>query len=258
MNPFFLATTQRSGGFFLMSLLNSTRKVGYVHEYLYKFNEGWKGEVAPTDADIQFGFREFYETASGNSDLEFWGSKVDVRELWVAERWLHLNNINPKSIRWIWLSRKNKLRQSLSYNKSVMTGIWHLHKEDPEDRKNSVRAEIEVDRMDLWEKALQFYVANDVWCQFFQTYDITPHILFYEDFVDESIWESTVADIFNYLGVDYELPLEISTTRLKQGISNPPESYLKIIERMVTHGIPLKYTNLITDKYYELDLEGLL
>ena len=258
INPFFIATTQRSGGFFLMSLLNSTRKVGYVHEYLYQFNGGWKGEVTPTDEDIQSGFREFYKMASGNSDSKFWGSKVDVRELWVAERWLHLNNINPKSIKWIWLSRKNKFRQSLSYNKAITTGIWHLCKTDPEDKVDLARAEIEVDRMGLCEKALRFYVANDAWSQFFQIHDIRPHVLYYEDFIDELTWETIVADIFDYIGVNYELPLEISTTRLKQGISDPPESYLNIIERMAAHGIPLKYTNLITDKYHELDLEGLL
>lgn len=254
-NPFFMATCQRSGGFFLMSLLNSTKKVGYVHEYLYYLNEGWEGDK-PTDKDILSAFEQFREGVSEiPSPSGYWGTKVDIRELWAVERWLDLNQTEPRSVKWIWLRRRNKIRQAISIIKAQETEIWHLDKDDPKDKQNLARAEIEVDLQDLCLKTVRFYTADLLWSNYFKSHGIKPHILYYEDFIDELTWESTVEGIFSYLEVPYESPLEVSTHRLKQGKGEVPESYKRIIEDMQHYNLPLDYLDVDVESCYELDLE---
>lgn len=258
MNPFFIATCQRSGGFFLMSLLNSTKKVGYVHEYLYHLNEGWEGDP-PKDKDILSAFEQFREGVSEiPSPTGYWGTKVDIRELWAVERWLDLNQTEPKSAKWIWLRRRNKIRQAISIIKAQETEIWHLDKADPESKQELARAEREVNFEKLCMSTIRFFLGDCAWSNFFRLHDIEPHTLYYEDFVDELTWESTVKGIFDFLELPYELPLNVSTHRLKQGVAKAPESYKHIVREMEMYGIPLKYLDLDLDKCYELDLETVL
>ncbi len=255
MNPFFIATCQRSGGFFLMSLLNSTEKVGYVHECLYYLNEGWEGDP-PNDQAVLSAFEEFQKGSTAlQSPTGHWGSKVDIRELWAAERWLDLKQVEPKSIKWIWLRRKNKIRQAISIIKAEETEIWHLDKTDPQEKQDIARSEIEVDFQDLCLKSVRFFVADCAWSNFFCLHGIEPYTLYYEDFVDESTWESTVEGIFDFIGVPYESPLSVSTHRLKQGVGKTPASYKHVVGNLASYGIPLEYTDLDIDRCYELDLE---
>lgn len=239
-----------------MSLLNSTGQVGYVHEYLYYLHEGWEGD-SPTDAEVLTHFGRFKETAlDGCEDSTgHWGTKVDIRELWAVERWLDLNQTEPKSVKWIWLRRRNKIRQAISILKAQETEIWHLDKDDPQEKQNLARAEIEVDFQDLCLKTIRFYVADGAWSNFFQLHGVEPYILYYENFVDKLTWQSTVEGIFDYLEVPYESPLKVSTHRLRQGVGKVPTSYKRIIEDLALYGIPLQCTDLNIDGCYELDLE---
>ena len=253
-NPFFIATCQRSGGFFLMSLLNSTAKVGYVHEYLYYLNEGWEGD-SPEDAEVLAQFKHFRQTAFDKfpNPTGHWGTKVDIRELPVAERWLELMEADPQSIKWIWLRRKNKIRQALSHIKANRTGIWHLGAEDSPKKKESARAEIEVDFNTLSSNTLRCFVGDSAWEGFFRHHSIEPYTLYYEDFVDESTWDATVQGVFDFLDVPYEPPLQVSTHRLKQSTGTVPVAYRNLIASL--GHILLEYTDLDTEFRYELDLE---
>ena len=253
-NPFFIATCQRSGGFFLMSLLNSTKKVGYVHEYLHQLDEGWEG--IPTDKDILSHFEEIYERMIDIlGPTGHWSTKVDIREFWVVERWLDLKQLEPQSVKWIWLRRRNKIRQAISLIKAQETKIWHLDKDDPKDKQDLARADRDVDFKKLCVSTIRFFLGDCAWSNFFQLHGVEPHTLYYEDFVDESTWESTVAGIFDFIQLPYELPLNVSTHRLKQGVGDVPQGYKDIVKEMERYGIPLKYLDLDLDKYYELDLE---
>ena len=256
MNPFFIATTQRSGGFFLMSLLNSTEKVGYVHEYLYYLHEGWEGD-SPTDAEILTHFDRFKETALDGCEglTGHWGTKVDIRELQIVERWLKLSDMAPQSIKWIWLRRRNKLRQAISLIKAQKSQIWHLDNDDPREKQDKARAEMAVDFHELCVKAIQFYVGDDAWNNFFRINNITPCTLYYEDFVDESTWKLTIENIFDYIGVPYDTSLNVSTHRLKQGVGKAPESYISIVNELMKYDLPIEYAGIDTEGCYELDLE---
>ena len=253
-NPFFIATCQRSGGFFLMSLLNSTEKVGYLHEYLYYLYEGWEG-ASPDDAEVLSQFEHFRSTALNKfpNPTGHWGTKVDIRELRIAERWLELVEVDPESIKWIWLRRSNKIRQALSHIKANTTGIWHLGAEDSLERQEVARAEIEVDIEELYTHTLRCFVADSAWEGFFKRHSIEPYTLYYEDFIEESAWNATIQGVFNFLSVPYELAMPVSTHRLRQSTGKVPKSYKNLIDSL--GHILLEYTNLDTEFRYELDLE---
>ena len=258
-NPFFIATTQRAGGFFLMSLLNSTEQVGYLHEYLFHLHEGWEREVPPTDQEVIEHFEQFYEEAKGGSLYNenytgHWGSKVDIRELRVAEQWMRATDVDPCSIKWIWLRRKNKLRQALSHLKAIETGIWHLDKTDPQEKKDKARAEIDMPIEELKRSAILLWAGDEAWFHYFRENNITPHILFYEDFANESTWKSMVQDIFDHINLECG-DFSVSTHRLKQSKGGVPYSYNEVVEDLVMYNIPIELIEIDKGVVYELDLE---
>ena len=237
-NPFFIGTSPRSGSHFLTSLLNSTKKLGHVTEYLYGIKEPI---TVPTILDH---FKDCYEKSRELSTYgELWGMSVHLGQLKYAERWLELRQVHPSSVRWIWLRRRDKMRQAISFIKACRTNIWLLNKNDPQEKKEQQSAEIEININDLYETITRFYIQDDAWSNFFSKHEITPHTIYYEDLIDESGWEMMISGVLDFLKITYQLPLNISTPLLKQSTGKTPKAYQDIIDRIKGSQLPLKYMN---------------
>ena len=52
--------------------------------------------------------------------------KLDMRDLFVLEHYLRLHDMNPRDLKWIWLRRINKAKQTLSFLKAIKTERFHL------------------------------------------------------------------------------------------------------------------------------------
>ena len=210
--PFFIATTNRSGSHFLMDLINSTKKTGRLREALLPLQKLGNKRV---DADIYEGFKDAYNR-SMNSRPEGmpWGIKITSYLLLVLERFFELEDLDPSELKWIWLQRRNKVRQAFSEIKRRTIDDVLLDPNQPEDYVNLATIDVKFDEAELIQYTIIFLLAELVWSTFFRAHSISPHIVVYEDFVDESMWDETVKGILDFLGVDCDLPLNVFTNRI--------------------------------------------
>ena len=256
--PFFMATCRRSGAHLLMSLLNSTKKIGHIGEHLYQAQAARANGETWTDAEVLDFFEIVYERAYKRrpNPTEHWGTKVDILDFFILERYLDLVQLVPQSFQWIWLRRRDKTKQAISRIRASKTDIWQLPVDSPPEKITRAHSEVRIERNELYKRTFWNFLLEEVWEQFFEQNEITPHVIYYEDFIEESTWESVVADIFGFLGVPYSLPLLVKAHYLKQSKGEIPESYKAVISELERIGIPLKYTPLDTKDEYELNLEN--
>jgi len=98
------------------------------------------------------------------------------------------------NLHYIWLTRRNKVRQAVSLWKATQTGQW-VGSQQPEAGATPAYDYEEIDhRMQFLTKA----EAN--WQDYFTTAQVSPLTILYEDFVIN--YDETVRCVFRYLGLD--------------------------------------------------------
>ena len=136
--PFIIATNSRSGSSFFSSLLNSTEKVGRVGEYLLDiFSPDYRQKYPdnyPPDVLLSY-FKQIYEEKATSipNPSGLWAIKLHIHQLSALIQYLEILDVQPNRLKWIWLVRKNKLLQAISFFRANATGKWHLFKGDNED-----------------------------------------------------------------------------------------------------------------------------
>ena len=202
MNPYFLATTQRTGSHLLMNLLNSTGVAGTVSEKLA--HRLFERETLSDDEIVAFIDKEV-KSKSARTANGVWGTKVNATELAEVERYYLLKGC--PSLKWIYLKRRDKLKQALSDIKARKTGVWHFTPETSDSDRERVMNDGEPSKERLAIYALGFYVMEKMWDDFFAKYGITPCVIYYEDFMNPADWERTVMDVLLHLGIVFYPPV---------------------------------------------------
>lgn len=212
MKPIFISTLGRSGCHLLMSLINSTNKVGFMKEYFVGMRDHAR-ELA--DEEILAIFEGLEQTAVGGR----WGTKLDVRDIYFLEKYISLKGISRTDIGWIWLRRRDKIAQAISMYKATERQIWHIHKHTDKDVVERAKTDIEIPLQKLKNRMLNLYIHDSLWERYFIRNRIEPYIVFYEDFAEEPSWLPLIESIFDFLGIPYTDDLEVSTKFLK--VSDP-------------------------------------
>lgn len=222
--PFIIATYPRSGSHFLADLLNSTKLVAIRdflslidsnNENLNKYrDESGYSLVLPI-------FKRHYEKLRSIS--KYWGVFMHADQVFILDRMMSIG-IDPCEIKWIWLVRRNKIAQALSNIKAIETGVYYVPKEH-----NLPKEDITISESDLYKYAVRSFFADQIWETFFGRYGITPYKIYYEDFIDKSRWDMTVAGILDFLGIPYNLPLNVCDSSHKQSSKKKPKPYRCIV-----------------------------
>ena len=103
-------------------------------------------------------------------------------------------------VKFIWLTRRNKIRQGLSRWKAVNTRTWHQYQKEIQDSVNEKLPSIE----ELNEYALQLTLDDAYWEEFFTKNQVVPLTLVYEDFIQNP--EKTIRSILNWLEIKPKKP----------------------------------------------------
>ena len=207
--PFFIASSARTGSHFYMSLLNGTGYICDVAEHLLL------GYHISDDATLL----EQFDKIGATCPSKAWGTKIDIRELPLVERYLLLKDIRISDIKWIWLRRRNKINQALSHLKAGDSGIHHIRVDDYNfaEKKNileNLDSEYSLDQINAF--VMLFLLADHEWDMFFREHHLNPLTLFYEDFIEPSTWEDLVIRTFDFLDIAIEHPLELRTTHFRR------------------------------------------
>jgi LPS sulfotransferase NodH len=98
-------------------------------------------------------------------------------------------------LRYIWLTRRNKVRQAVSNVMAVQSGIWHSHLEPQEGTKK----ELEFDFGDIDHSIQTLVIQDAAWQEYFTQAKVTPLTLVYEDFCVDLA--GTVRRVLEYLDI---------------------------------------------------------
>ena len=247
--PFFITTQARSGSNFLMDLLNST---GLVTAHEFRALVGIDSFELILDTDegghVLSPMRSCYEKLTACSDFAQWGLSILGQQMVICEHLLNCGG-QPNEIKWIWLVRRNKAAQALSFIRANETRIFRMKKDVPPETIQHNNIEIPVEREELMRLGLRYYFLDEVWQNFFNTHNITPYKIYYEDFIDPSTWETTISDVLDYLCLAHNRPLNIQDATLVQSPKEKPRSYYEVLKMLDLPVLIKKYSPFKVDYF---------
>jgi trehalose 2-sulfotransferase len=223
---YIICTTSRSGSNLLCNLLENTGIAGKnISERCYRNileSIDWEKK------DLKKFFEEMFEESRKGNVSGFkimWAHIECIIE--VISRSKRYKNISvydipkflPKDIKYIWLVRKNKIRQAISFDKCKQGKIFKIKKDSKIRQKeypifrieNIIHGQVSLMNDDLqWEK-------------FFKKNKIKPLKREYEEFSIN--FKETIITILKYLGITIPKKLIVKTDLLKQS-NNMTEEWI--------------------------------
>ena len=211
---YFICFTVRSGSTLLSNLLDDTGIAGHPKEH---FNHNNSPDNPQGDTILNYG--EFVsQTIQDTTPNGVFGTKIGGGMLHdfipriqtidsIAGKPLDaaLNELIP-NLQYIWLTRRNKVRQAVSHWMAIQSGRWH----SPDTISNPTPEYI-FDAIDHLVQELP--IREAVWGDYFSDYKITPHIVVYEDYIRDM--EGTVSGILDYLNIEIPASFEMKAPKLK-------------------------------------------
>lgn len=98
-------------------------------------------------------------------------------------------------LRYIWITRRNKVRQAVSWWKAIQTGVWHVSgRGGSKATRKPTYSFLSVDR--LYQECV---MREAGWQEYFSEAGIIPLTVVYEDFV--ASYKETVAAVLEHVGV---------------------------------------------------------
>ena len=226
---YIVCTTPRSGSSILGELLKNTGIMGIPDEYFLPQNQRiWqKAWNTPT-------FSEYVAEVlrRGTSSNGVFGMKMmcgyfgtfskQIRHL-PGNRYLTphsaLDTVFPK-LSYIWIRRRDKVRQAVSHAKARQTNIWTTTDElAPTTMKKPA---FSFQQLDFMVRELEAYDA--AWQRYFAVHAIRPYIVFYEDFIEH--YQATVLNIMSYLCIPVPERIHFTPRLLRKQADEESEGWV--------------------------------
>ena len=220
-NLFLICTTERTGSYLLMDLLQHAG----IEQIFVDLLSG-VGNIGSSSDEDWLSYWNGIPDRCGFDLRRLYGGKLYGAGTYIATRYLKITNTTPSTIKWIWLRRKNKLLQAISLYRSQVSGKWHFGK-DWDDPENTI-PEMVVPPEEVYPLILRLALSELAWDNFFRDNGIEPYVLFYEDFEDESTWRDVILSVLEYLEGFRRSHVYIETTHAKSPRVNLDEIYEKL------------------------------
>jgi LPS sulfotransferase NodH len=126
-------------------------------------------------------------------------------------------------IKHIWLSRRDKVRQAVSYHKACQTdGWWVKETHGPPIRPGAMKESVfDPHNIERLEKVLQNNEAG--WQRYFEESGTKPLVVMYEDLAAD--YDGTIRMVLNWLGVPGVGSVEIPPPKLKKQADSTSEEW---------------------------------
>lgn len=154
----------------------------------------------------------FISVAKNNQANGIFGSKVSHNHRAALDEYFkssvpgyrQLDDILPHH-RWVWLTRKDKMRQAISLCRAEQSNTWAV-----KANTDTKRLEFKYDFFELHSRLMTLLVSDFMWQLYFQRHGIQPLSIVYEDFFADL--ERQLRRLVDYLGGpgDGRTGLEIS------------------------------------------------
>jgi len=247
---YLICATPRSGSSLLCNLMANTGIVGKNNSERISTDL-----IKSTDwnkVDLKEFFKKIFgstSTPNGVSGFKIQGHQIKnlVKELNKTHRYrkVSVNNIIkffPKNLKYIWLSRKDKVRQAISLSKVWKSGILFINKK----KKRRPPIDIAFDSGSIMGAVEKIREEEVIWRNFFEKNKIEPLKLEYEEVTRD--FRGTLIKILNYFEVPVPKSLIVKTYLLKQS----DELSEKWIERYYKTSYYKKIPSLYKYKFFQL------
>lgn len=233
---YIICATPRSGSHLLSEALQNTKLAGKPDEY---FITDPKGNLQNETGNIaekygQMTLEEFRRliieigsTPNGVFGISIlWGDFHNiVKNYQSLPQYQNLNEYemldalfhNPK---YIWLTRRDKVRQAVSLAKAIQTNIWR--KSTHEKFKQKREPVFNYDDINFRYKRL--VESDQSWEQFFQKKNVTPFKVVYEDLVEN--YEQTALALLDYLEISHPEKIDFGERRLQKQADKLSEEWV--------------------------------
>ncbi len=101
------------------------------------------------------------------------------------------------NLRYIWVTRRDKVRQAVSLSKAIQTQVWE-RRINARAKQPVARPEYRYEGINLLTQRILIYEA--MWQDYFARNGIKVRTVVYEDFVNA--YEETIRELLDYIGVD--------------------------------------------------------
>ncbi len=229
-----ICASPRSGSFLLCEALANTGVAGRPTEHLSRhFEDHWYPQWQPSS------YRDYvsHVIKLGTTPNGVFGTKLvfqqfeyaigrfreipDCREL-VPPRLL--SSRFPK-LHYIWTTRRDKIRQAVSFLKANQTNIWCVIDQPPAwfGEPTPDALEYSFHAIDQLVKSMEWTEA--AWRRFFCTYDLKPLVVIYEDFVQK--YDETTRRVLEYLEIDLPKQFKIAEPRMQRQANTVNEEWVE-------------------------------
>lgn len=205
--------TQRNGSTLLCKGLESTGVAGKPGEYFNVFNHANLCEEHDVSTYEELKEKLWQLGSSSNGVLGIKHSWFTQRSNKIVQEIAELrgmpfdSSMNKEALfadifpncKHIFLTRRNKIRQAVSWWKAIKDNVWHIEK--GKSHQNNI--DFYKDKYNFDALSHLFKEANLRECaiqNYFSDYGIAPLTLVYEDFIQD--FEGTVKTIVDYLEID--------------------------------------------------------
>ena len=201
---YLICATHRTGSTLLCEALANTGLAGQPAEYFWSGYEPlWSARWGSTTyAEYHAAALERTTTPNGVFGCKIIFAYFD--DFLSKVRQLHgyadlstpvlLSTIFP-NLHYIWITRRDKVRQAVSLWKAVQSQIWEQRTEQPTAPVQNPVFDFEA--IDNWLQAILQHEA--AWQHYFAEWGVTPFTVVYENFI--KAYEATVLDILYYLHI---------------------------------------------------------
>lgn len=218
---YLIISTGRSGSSLLCEVLKNTGVAGRPGEYFSQdldnfFSNLW-GLSSSNYMDYLDKVIEENTTPNGVFGAKIIGAHFDYFVGKLRENPAFAKSTKSKlistvfpNLHYIWITRRNKVRQAVSLLKAMQTGVWYLKAgEQPWPVKEPSFDYEAIDHL------LQgFVIGEAVWQEYFSECGVRPFTVVYEDFIMS--YEDTVSKILKYLGIPVPGQLSLAQPRLQK------------------------------------------
>lgn len=214
---YFICTLPRSGSWLLAESLEQTELAGRPREYFArKFLD---------EAEIASGYSHTLTRIieQGTTPNGVFGVKLHWHQFEFAPEviWPGADGSMPVAVlleeqfpnlRYVWLTRRNKARQAISYYRASVTGEWWNIPSVEAETPLSTPAEFDFHQIRHLEDMLLNHEAK--WQKYFEENDIDPLVLIYEEWAHDHI--IAVKEVLSDLGIPYPEQMDNRPRLLRQ------------------------------------------
>jgi LPS sulfotransferase NodH len=266
---YLICATPRSGSSLLCEALRNTGKAGRPEEFFLPRNEPvWQGRWNTST------YAEYVAEAikQGTTPNGVFGAKVmwgyfddfasKLRQLAgfeVSSNHALMTSIFP-NLHYIWIRRRDRVRQAISHAKARQTNIWRLETEVGRWQASPLptrlvgadlaSALLSRDEPTFFFEQIDFMVREieaheAAWQRYFAESGIQPLVVVYEDLVLK--YEETAIQILNYLNIPTYDHIEFAPRRLRQQADEQTEQWVQRYYRIKARWRGYRIVSLAND-----------